>query len=78
MSKKQNILQPECTIAKLGIYLMLMKSLQDNPTMLLMFFFILGVEQDVISEHHDKLVQLWLEHQIHQVDETNRSISKQK
>jgi hypothetical protein len=37
---------------------MVMKSLQNNPKMLLMLFFILGVDQDVINEDHDKLLQL--------------------
>jgi hypothetical protein len=58
MPKKGHFLQPECTLAKLGIELMVMKSLQNNPKMLLMLFFILGVDQDVINEDHDKLVQL--------------------
>jgi hypothetical protein len=35
-----------------------MKSLQNNSKMLLMLFFILGVDQDIINEDHDKLVQL--------------------
>jgi hypothetical protein len=33
------------------------KSLQDNTKMLLMPFFIVGVDQDVVNEDHDKLVQ---------------------
>jgi hypothetical protein len=35
---------------------MVMKSLQNNSKVLLMLFFILGVEHDVINEYHDKLV----------------------
>jgi hypothetical protein len=30
----------------------------SHPKMLLMLFFILGVDQDIIIEYHDKLVQL--------------------
>jgi hypothetical protein len=44
MSKKWNLLKPECTLAELGIKLMVTKSLQNNLKMLLMLFFILGVD----------------------------------
>jgi hypothetical protein len=62
MSKKRNFLQPKCTLAKLGVYLMLMMLLQDNSKMLFMFLLILGVDQDVINEYHGKIVELWHEH----------------
>jgi hypothetical protein len=58
MSKKQNFLQPESTLAELGIELMVPKSLQNHSEMLRMLFFILGIDQDVINKDHDKLVQL--------------------
>jgi hypothetical protein len=57
---------------------MLMKLLQNNLKMLLMFFLILGVDQDVINEYNDKLDQLWHEHRIHQVHEMCRSIGEFK
>jgi hypothetical protein len=56
MSKKQNFLQPESTLAELGIELMVSKSLQNNSKMLRLLFFTLGIDQDVINEDHDKLV----------------------
>jgi hypothetical protein len=56
MSKKWNLLKPECTLAELGIKLMVTKSLQNNLKMLFMLFFILGVNQHVVNEYHDKLV----------------------
>jgi hypothetical protein len=55
MAKKRHFLQPECTLAELGIELMVVKSLQDNTKMLLILFFIVGVDQDVTNEDHDKL-----------------------
>jgi hypothetical protein len=58
MSQKWNLLQPEFTLTKLGIKLMVTKSLQNNLKVLIMLFFILGVTQDVINEDHNKLVQL--------------------
>jgi hypothetical protein len=44
--------------------------------MLLMLFFILGVDQDVINKDHDKLVQLQHEYRVHQVHEICRSIGE--
>jgi hypothetical protein len=56
MSKKWYFLQPESTLAKLGIELMVSKSLQNNSEMLRMLLFALGVDQDVVNEDHDKLI----------------------
>jgi hypothetical protein len=56
MSKKQNLLQPESTLAEFGIELMVPMSLQNNTEVSCMLFFILGIDQDVIIEHNDKLV----------------------
>jgi hypothetical protein len=78
MSKKWNLLQPECTFAKLDIESMVTKSLQNNPKMLFMLFFILELDQDVINEYHDKLVQLWHEYGVHQIHEMCRSIGDSK
>jgi hypothetical protein len=46
--------------------------------MLPMLFFILGIDQDVINEHHDKLIQLRHEYGVHQVHEMCRSIGESK
>jgi hypothetical protein len=78
MPKKQNFLQAESTLVELGIELMVSKSLQNNSEMLHMLFFTLGIDQDVINEDHDKLVQLWHEHRVHQVHEMRMSISESK
>jgi hypothetical protein len=58
MPKKWNLFQPECTLAKIDIQLGVTKSLQNNLKLLLMIFFSLGVDQDIINEYHHKLVQL--------------------
>jgi dynactin complex subunit len=78
MSKKWNLLKSECTLTELGIKLMVMKLLHNNLKMLLMLFFILRVDQDIINEHHDKLVQLWHEYEVHQVHQMCRSIGESK
>jgi hypothetical protein len=55
---KWDFLQPESTLAELGIELMVSESLQNNIEMLRMLFFTFGIDQDVVNEDHDKLVQL--------------------
>jgi hypothetical protein len=53
-------------------------SARMHTEMLHMLFFILGVDQDVINEHLNKLVQLWHEYKVHQVHEMCRSIGESK
>jgi hypothetical protein len=65
VTKKRYFLQPKYTFAELDIELMVTESLQDNTKVLLMLFFILGVDQDVVNEDHDKLVQLRHEYRVH-------------
>jgi hypothetical protein len=78
MSKKWNFLQPESTLAELGIELMVTKSPQNNSEMLRMLLFTLGIDQDVINKDYDKLVQLRHEYGVHQVHEMCRSIGESK
>jgi hypothetical protein len=65
MSKKRNFLQPECTLAELGIELMVSESLQNHSKMLRVLFFIFRIDQDVVNVDHDKLVQLQHEYGVH-------------
>jgi hypothetical protein len=58
MSKKREFLHPESTLAEFGIELMVPKSLQNNSDMSRMLFFTLGRDQDVITEDHNKPIQL--------------------
>jgi hypothetical protein len=78
MSRKWNFLQPESTLAELGIELMVMKSLQNNSEMLRMLLFTLGIDQDVVNKDHDKLVQFRHEYGVHQVHEMCRSVGESK
>jgi hypothetical protein len=78
MFKKRNFLQSENTLAEFGIELMISKSLQNNVEMSCMLIFTLGIDQDVVNEDHDKLVQLWHECRVHQVNEICRSIGESK
>jgi hypothetical protein len=65
MSKKENFLQLESTLAEFGVELIVPKSLQNNSEMLCMLFLTLGIDQDVVNEYHNKLVQLWHEYGVH-------------
>jgi hypothetical protein len=78
ISKKRNFLQPESTLAKFGIELMVPKSLQNNAEVPCMLFFTLGIDQDVVNEDNDKLIQLRHEYKVHQVHEICRSIGESK
>jgi hypothetical protein len=79
MTKKGNFLQLECTLAELGIELMVMKSLKNNSKMmLLMLFFTLGVDHNDINENHDQHVQLQYKYGVYQVHEICRSIEESK
>jgi hypothetical protein len=78
MSKRRNFLQSESTLAKFGVKLMVLKSLQNNTEMPQMLFFTLGIDQDVVNEDHDKLVQLRDENRVYQVHEMCRSIAESK
>jgi hypothetical protein len=58
MPKKRDFLQPEITLTKLGIQLMLSQLLQNKSQMLLMFLLSLGVNQNIINKHHNELIQV--------------------
>jgi hypothetical protein len=70
MSEKWNFLQPESTLAELGIELIVSKSLQNNSEMLCLLFITLGIDQDVIK--------LWHEYRVHQEHKMCRSIGESK
>jgi hypothetical protein len=58
-------IQPESTLAKLGIQLMLPKLLQHKPQVLFMFFLIPREYQNVINEYHNKLIEILHEYLVH-------------
>jgi hypothetical protein len=51
-------IQPEFTLGKLSIELMVSKTLENNAQVLSMIFLILGINKDVINKNHDELVKL--------------------
>jgi hypothetical protein len=78
ISQKGNFLQPESTLARFSIELIVPESLQNNSEMSSMLFFTLGIDQVVVNEYHDKLVQFRHEYRVHQVHEICRSIGESK
>ena len=55
---------------------MVSKGAQNNLQVFCMLFFSLGVNQDVIYEHHDKLVEVFHEHLVHEVHKIGWCISQ--
>jgi hypothetical protein len=57
---------------------MVLKLLQHQTEMFLVFFYILRVEQYVIDEHHDKLVQILYKFLVHQIHIVGRDLNQSK
>src|ERR1044072_661105 len=78
MTKKLDFFHPEFTLRSISIKLLLSQNIQHLSQVLNMFFFTLGVYQDVIDEHHHKLIQERPEHTIHIVHEYCRCVRNSK
>ena len=76
MTEEWNLVNPELALAELGIQLMLSQSLQYESQMLLMLFFCLGEDQNIINEDHHEDIQIVHENHVHQMHEENRGISQ--
>ena len=69
MSKEFHLSKPKLTLTELGIQPMVPECLENNPQMILMLLFILGVDQDVVNKDHNKLIQIELEYPMHEIHE---------
>ena len=78
MTEEWNLVNPELTLAELGIQLMLPQSLQHESQMLLMLFFCLGEDQNIINEDHHENIQIIHEDHVHQMHEESRGIGQPK
>jgi hypothetical protein len=76
MAQISNFFQPKLTLAKFGIKLVLMQGSQHKPPMFCMLFLGLGIDQDVVNEHHYKLVEELHEHLIHEIHEVGGGIGQ--
>src|SRR3954462_15520219 len=78
MSKVRYFWKPELTVRILSVEFVFSELGQYKTKMFSMFFFILGVHQDIIKINHDKLVEVFHEYIIHQSGEGGRSIGQAK
>ena len=76
MPEESNLLEPELTFAELGIKLMVAKPLQNCSKMLLMFVLALGVNEDVVNEHHHEFVPEIHKHLFHHMHKECRSVGE--
>jgi hypothetical protein len=67
-------IQPEFTLGKLSIELMVSKMLENNVQVLSMIFLILGINKDVINKNHNELVKFRQEYRIHEIYEVGGRI----
>jgi len=65
MTKETHFMQPKITFRQLSIQLLLLQGLQHNPQMLCILLLRLRLHQDIIYEHHHKLIQIRMENSIH-------------
>ena len=74
MPEESHLLEPKLTFAEFGIKLMVAKPLQNCSKMLLVSVLGLGVNEDVINEHHHKFVQEVHKYLVHHMHKECRSI----
>jgi hypothetical protein len=74
VAQKFYTIQPEFTLGKLSIELMVSKMLANNVQVLSMIFLVLGINKDVINKNHNELVKFKHEYRIHEIHEVGRSI----
>jgi hypothetical protein len=58
VAQKFYTIQPEFTLGKLSIDLMVSETLENNAQVLRMLFLIFGIYQDVVNENHNDLSSL--------------------
>src|SRR4051812_8362663 len=78
MAQEGNFFQPELTLAELSINLMLTKCPQHYPQVTIMLLFRFGIDQNIIDEHHKKLVKVLHKDLIHEIHEVSRGIGQPK
>jgi hypothetical protein len=78
MPKERYFIQPELTFTELGIELIISQLLQYQPQMFLMLSIILGINQNVFNEYHNKLIKIFHGHLIHKIHEVGWCIGQAK
>jgi hypothetical protein len=78
VTQEWDLLDPELALAKLGMRLVLSQMLKYDSEVFFMFFHTLRIYQNVMNEHHDKLVQLRHENRVDEVHEVCHCIRQPK
>jgi hypothetical protein len=78
MSQKFNSIQSKLTFREFGVQVVVSQFLKNNMEMFSMIFWILGVDQNVINEDHNKFVELLHEDKVHEIHKICWSIGKTK
>jgi hypothetical protein len=78
VTQEWHFIDPELTLAKLRVKLVISQSLKHDSEMLFMFFHTLWIYKNVVNENHDKLVQLRYEYGVHEVYEVWQCIRQPK
>jgi hypothetical protein len=68
MSQKLNGIQPEFALGEFGIQVV-SQFLKNNMEMFRMILRILGIDQNVINEDHNKFVEFLHEDRVHEIHE---------
>jgi hypothetical protein len=78
VTQEWHFINPEFTLTKLRIELMIPQSLKHSSQMLFMFYRTPQIYEYVTDEDHDKSIQLWHEYGVHEVHEVCRHICQPK
>jgi hypothetical protein len=78
MAQELHFINPEFTLAKLHVKLMVSQLLKHDSKMLFMFFRTLRIYKNVANENYCKLVQLRHEYGVHEIHEVCQRISQPK
>jgi hypothetical protein len=78
MSQKFHGIQPKLTFREFGVQVVVSQFLKNNMEMFRMIFRILGVDQNVIKEDHNKFVEFLHKDRVHEIHEICWGIGKTK
>jgi hypothetical protein len=78
MSQKFHGIQPKLTFREFGVQVVVSQFLKNNMKMFRMIFRILGVDQNVINEDHNKFFKFLHEDRVHEIHEICWGIGKTK
>jgi hypothetical protein len=78
VAQKFHGIQPKLTFREFGVQVVVSQFLKNHMKMFRMIFQILGVDQNVINEDHNKFVKFSHEDRVHEIHKICWGISKTK